>query len=164
MTSGAKRRLFYGRVVMSTNTDGKGENPMGRIVVDVLVSNWYDMRKAQEGALPPEQVRHFQLQGVVDTASTNLVLPTDTAERLGLPKVREVAVHYADRRSATRTLVDDARVELLGRDATFQAILEPDRTTALIGAIVLEALDLLVDCTHQCLVPRDPQRMTFEVE
>jgi hypothetical protein len=36
------------------------------------------------------------------------------------------------------------------------AIIEPKRETALIGAIVLEYLDLLVDCTAQKVVPRDP--------
>jgi hypothetical protein len=37
----------------------------------------------------------------------------------------------------------------------FTAIVEPKRATALIGAIVLEDLDPLVDCTNQRLVPRD---------
>jgi hypothetical protein len=38
------------------------------------------------------------------------------------------------------------------------------RKTALIGAIVLEQLDLLVDCTHQRLVPRDPRYQIVEIE
>ena len=49
-------------------------------------------------------------------------------------------------------------VQLLGRHGTFTAIVEPRRTTALVGAIVLEDLDLLVDCTaEQRVVPRDPR-------
>ena len=35
---------------------------------------------------------------------------------------------------------------------------------ALIGAIVLEDLDLLVDCTNQRLVPRDPKYVVSEIE
>lgn len=33
----------------------------------------------------------------------------------------------------------------------------PKREDALIGAIVFEALDLLVDCKRQRVVPRDPR-------
>jgi predicted aspartyl protease len=114
--------------------------------------------------LAPEKVRRFQLEGTVDTGATLLVLPTDVAERLGLPKSRNLTIQYADRRTATRTLVEQVEVELLGRSATFNAILEPDRTTALIGAVVLETLDLLVDCTNNRIYPRDPNQMIFEVE
>jgi hypothetical protein len=34
----------------------------------------------------------------------------------------------------------------------------------LIGAIVLEALDLLVDCRTQTLRPRDPKEIIAEIE
>jgi predicted aspartyl protease len=136
---------------------------MGRVTVQFTVSNFYDLRKSQEGLLPSEQVRHFELEGVVDTGATNLVLPTDVVDRLGLPKAGEIQMRYADGRTARKRLVDDARVDLLGRQATFQAVAEPDRTTALIGAIVLETLDLLPDCTNQKLFPRDPQGITAEV-
>jgi hypothetical protein len=51
-----------------------------------------------------------------------------------------------------------------GRRGTFRAILEPDRTDALIGAIVLAGLDLLVDCHIQSLHPRDPDQIIAEIE
>jgi hypothetical protein len=44
------------------------------------------------------------------------------------------------------------------------AIVEPARESALIGAIVLEDLDLLVDCANQRLVPRDPNQIISEIE
>lgn len=46
----------------------------------------------------------------------------------------------------------------------FNAIVEPQRDSALIGAIVLEDLDLIVDCTTQQLVPRDPERIVSAIE
>jgi hypothetical protein len=36
--------------------------------------------------------------------------------------------------------------------------------TALIGAIVLEELDFLVDCTNQRLIPRDKRIVVNEIE
>jgi hypothetical protein len=41
---------------------------------------------------------------------------------------------------------------------------EPNRTDVLIGAIVLEDLDLLVDCRTQTLRPRDPGGIIAEIE
>jgi hypothetical protein len=61
-------------------------------------------------------------------------------------------------------VIEEVRLELLGRHSTSSATVEPDRTTALIGAIVLEDLDFLVDCAKQRLVPRDPDRIVTEIE
>ncbi|HKI32793.1 MAG TPA: aspartyl protease family protein [Gemmataceae bacterium] len=149
---------------MTKTASDQGESEMGRVTLEFTVSNYRDVVKSQEGTLALEKVRHFQLEGVVDTGATGLVLPTDVADRLGLSPVGEVTIHYGDRRSARRPLVDDARVDLLGRQGTFQAVSEPDRTTALIGAVVLETLDFLVDPLNQRLVPRDPAGITAEVE
>ena len=70
----------------------------------------------------------------------------------------------ADGRKAERREAGGVYVELIGRNSTFKAIVEPRRKTALIGAIVLEDLDLLVDCQQQRLVPRDPSGPVYEIE
>ncbi len=50
------------------------------------------------------------------------------------------------------------------RTGVFTAVVESERTSALIGAIVMEDHDLIVDCTRQTLVPRDPERLVSEIE
>lgn len=137
---------------------------MGRITVTVKLSNKLDVELARAGTIPPDQIRQTSIEGTVDTGSNYLVLPTAVAKQLGVPKAGKMKVRYADRRAATRDMVEMVEVELLGRRGTFRALLEPTRTTALIGAIVLEDLDLLVDCTNLKLYPRDPDQMTAEVE
>ena len=99
----------------------KGDEAMGRVAVEILVSNNDDLALARRGHLPAEQVRHFQLQAFVDTAAALLVLPADVADRLGLPKAGEAVVRYADRRSETRQLVEEVRLELMGRHGVFRA-------------------------------------------
>ncbi len=93
------------------------------------------------------------------------MLPEAVAKELGFEVRRvKVKVRYADGRRAKRSEVEGVRLYLLGRDDTFSAIVEPKRDTALIGAIVLEDLDFLVDCGKQCLVPRDPDFVVNEIE
>jgi hypothetical protein len=55
-------------------------------------------------------------------------------------------------------------LEVFGREAVFTAVVEPKRKTALIGAIVMEELDLVADCTTQTLHPRDPKWIVTEIE
>jgi hypothetical protein len=137
---------------------------MGQIAVDVTLANNHDVQMAAAGVLAPEQIRRAQLLGLVGSSSMKLILPAGIVSQLGLKFAGEAMATYADQRTATRQVVEEVRVELLGRHGTFSAIVEPDRTTALVGAIVLEDLDFVVDCARQQLQPRDPNRIVSEIE
>jgi predicted aspartyl protease len=142
----------------------KGANGVGRFAVEFEVANHGDLVKAREGLIEPQKVRRTMIAGLVDPGATRLVLPEAVAKQLGLRSMGKVKVSYADKRTATRAAVEEVYVQLLGRHGVFTAVVEPKRSTALIGAIVLEDLDLLVDCTRQCLVPRDSRYVVNELE
>jgi predicted aspartyl protease len=137
---------------------------VGRFSIEFEVANYVDVIKAQEGSLPSERVRRLIIRGVVDSGAARFVLPQAVVKQLGLPVTGKVQVRYADGRRAIRSAAQGAYVKILNRDSTFTAVVEPKRETALIGAIVLEDLDLLVDCRHQRLVPRNPRIATYEIE
>ncbi len=137
---------------------------MGRFAVEFTLLSSVDVADMRRGLLSPDKVRQVKIRGVVDTGATRLVIPESVAKQLGAREVGETKVRYADGRTATRKLVDDVMVDLLGRQATFRAAVEPDRNSALIGAIVLEDLDFVVDCSTQSLYPRDPNQIISEIE
>ena len=137
---------------------------MGRFSVDLELANNDDLALVRRGMLPPDQVRRQTIQGVVDSGAAMLMLPQVVIKQLGLPLGEKVQIRYADGRRAERREAKGVLVTLLGREDTFTAIVEPKRATALIGAIVLEALDLLVDCQAKRLVPRDPSGAIYEIE
>jgi predicted aspartyl protease len=137
---------------------------MGRFAVEMEVANNRDLVKAEDGDLPEEKVRRLRIRGIVDSGATRLVLPKAIADQLGLKPTGKAAVRYAAGRSAVRSVVDNVHVTLLGRSSIFKAALEPKRESALIGAVVLEDLDFLVDSTYQRLVPRDPKMIVSEAE
>ena len=141
-----------------------GANGVGRFSVELQVANNDDLALARRGVLPPDQVRRQTIMGVVDSGAARLVLPQTIVEQLGLAVGDKIKVRYADGRTAQRREAEGVYLELLGRHGTFTAIIEPKRETALVGAIVLEDLDLLVDCQAQRVVPRDPSGAVFEVE
>lgn len=137
---------------------------MGRFSVEFQVANRRDVIKAEEGQLDHDKVRRVSMRGIIDSGAARLVLPRSVVEELGLPLAGKTKVRYADHRTRTRDTAEDVQVEIQGRKGTFTAIVEPARTEALIGAIVLEDLDYLVDCSHQRLVPRDPRFVLSEIE
>jgi predicted aspartyl protease len=139
-------------------------NGMARFRVDIDVANNDDLALVRRGFLPPDQVRRETVPGVVDSGAAMLVLPQALVKRLGLSLGNMVKVRYADGRRVQRREAKGVSVKLLGREDTFTAIIEPKRQDALIGAIVLEALDLLVDCKTQRVVPRDPRGAIYEIE
>jgi predicted aspartyl protease len=138
---------------------------VGRFHVEVELTNNGDLALVRGGHLPPEQVRRTRISGLVDTGATQLVLPPSVVSALGLPETGQtVTVKFADGRREPRAVVTDVRLEHKGRWGIFNAIVEPGRTDALIGAIVLEQLDFLPDCTHAELMPRDPNTIIAEIE
>ena len=109
-------------------------------------------------------MRRETIKGLVDSGATKLVLPQAVANRLGLPLGNPIKVRYADGRRSRRQQASGVSVQLLGREGLFTAVVEPKRETALVGAMVLEDLDLLVDCVAQKVVPRDPSGPIYEIE
>ena len=137
---------------------------MGRITLEFTVARNDDLAMVRKGVLRDDQVRRVPIRGVVDTGATRLVQPQSAVDQLGLTPSGTATVRFADRRSATRSLVKDVSVELLGRQGVVIAVVEPGPSDALVGAIVMEDLDFLVDCATQTLQPRDPNTIISEVE
>jgi predicted aspartyl protease len=137
---------------------------MGRFKVELEVANYEDMIRARHGQLSADQVRRTRIQGVVDSGAVRLILPKKVADALGPESIGKIGVRYADNRRARRIKAGPVWLKLQGREEMFSAIIEPKRTDALIGAVVLETLDFLIDPVAQQLRPRDPKEIVSEIE
>jgi clan AA aspartic protease len=141
-----------------------GDDGVGLFSIEFQVANSEDVIRAKLKLLAKEKVRRLTIRGLVDSGAARLVLPKSVAKQLGLPLAGKVKVRYADGRTRTRDTVQGVEVEIQGRQDIFSAIVEPSRSEALIGAIILEDLDFLVDCQNQRLVPRDPRFIISPIE
>jgi clan AA aspartic protease len=140
------------------------DNQVGRFSVEVELANDRDLARAAAGDISPQQVRRLTVRAVIDSGASRLVIPTAIAQQLGLPISGETNVRYADGRIAKRPAVAGIHLTWGGRSGSYTAVVEPDRDSALLGAIVLEDLDLIADCSTQTLRPRDPERIVSEIE
>ncbi|HTB60521.1 MAG TPA: aspartyl protease family protein [Polyangia bacterium] len=111
----------------------------------ITLTNSYDEEDVTRGHRKTADVRSTEIEALVDTGATMMVLPADAVSRLGLLPAGYRKVRYADGRVAEVPWVSGIRITILGRDTVINALVEAAGTTPLIGQIPLEELDLLVD-------------------
>jgi clan AA aspartic protease len=109
------------------------------------MANAADEENVARGILRPEEVRRVEVDALVDTGATGLVLPLDLVERLGVRELRRVEVGLADGSKRSVAVVTGLSIEILGRGMVCDAFVMPAGSTPLIGQIQLEWLDLVVD-------------------
>ncbi|MEW5694208.1 MAG: retroviral-like aspartic protease family protein [Candidatus Hydrogenedentota bacterium] len=127
---------------------------MGKVFEKIKIYNLFDIEKAEQGLIKESQIRHVEVEGLIDTGATLLQLPQEIVNILGLKVYREVTAKYADGRKGKKGVAYGALIKILGREATVECVVEPENKQVLIGQIPLEAMDLVVDCRTNKLGPR----------
>lgn len=111
----------------------------------IKLTNSQDEKDVRRGLLTADEVRTLEIEALVDTGATMLMLPEDVVAGLGLLPDGFRKVRYADGRVREVPWVSGIRISILGRETVLNALVEEVGTTPLIGQIPLEELDLLVD-------------------
>ena len=135
---------------------GQREGCVGEVRATVELANLFDELRASYGQIKDAEVRRVPLEMLVDTGCSSLLLPEDIVQRLGLRTVDRVQVLYADERTEELPVAEEVRIRVEGRVATVRPVVARPGTEPLLGQLVLEATDLLVDCSNNSLVPRIP--------
>jgi len=147
---GSNPALF---VFAKSSIVSKKTEPMGEVKVEAELENAVDQELLRLGYIKAEQVRSAKVHMLVDSGAVMLVLPQDLVEVLGLREVKAI-VTYADERKEERPIAGVVTVRIENRTTSLNCIVGPPNSEPLLGQVVLETLDLLVDCTQQKLVPR----------
>ena len=103
---------------------------MGKVVKKVKLTSLFEPEKSVE------------VDAIIDTGATMLVLPQDVIEELSLRKIGERRVRYANNQIQIKPVYRGVILELKGRDGIFDVLGEVEGSEPLVGQIVLEALDL----------------------
>ena len=107
----------------------------------------------------------IEVPAKVDTGATLLVLPESLVQELQLPHIRRQTVKYANEECADRDVVYGVEVEICERKGVFEAVVEPNKTYALLGAVVMEALDLIVEPRDLRIYPNPRSKLPMaEIE
>jgi len=122
---------------------------MGKGIEKVKLRSLFDPTKAKE------------VEAIIDTGATMLVLPQDIVDELGLKEIRKATVKYANKKSVYAGLV----IEIKERVGNFEAVAEVPGSQPLVGQIVLETLDLVIEPSTRTLIPnpRSPEMPMVEI-
>ena len=126
---------------------------MGKVVTKAWLRNNQDLTRLADGRIVVDQVRQQEQELIVDTGARAVGLPLSIIEQLGLPATRKVTVTLSDGSRQERQLYGELRVQVGDRDDVFSCVAKPEGAPLLLGQLVLEALDLVVDCGRQQLIP-----------
>ena len=126
---------------------------MGKVIEKVKITNLLELTKSVE------------VDAVIDTGATMVVLPQNIVGKLMLRKMREVKVRYANNTTETKSIYGVVTIEIKGRTGNFDVLTEAQGSQPLIGQVVLEILDLVVDPRTRTLIPNpvSPEMPMMEI-
>ena len=124
---------------------------MGQVRVQVVLTNHREEAMVRLGQLAPERVHRYETEALIDTGAVRSTIPAAVADRLGLLRLRRTDAKYADGRVEEVDMTEAMAIEILGRTSVTAAMVLGEHI--LLGVIVLEDLDLMVDCNRNRLVP-----------
>jgi clan AA aspartic protease len=114
---------------------------MGKVIEEIKITNLF------------EPLNSIEIEAVIDTGATMVVLPQNMVDELGLRKIREAKVRYGNNKTETKSIYGVVTIEIKGRTGNFDVLVEAEGSQPLIGQVVLEVLDLVVDPRTRTLIP-----------
>jgi clan AA aspartic protease len=124
---------------------------MGQVHIRVILTNHREAVMARLGQLEASRVHRYETEALIDTGAVRSAIPAAVADRLGLFRLRRTDAKYADGRVEEVDVTEAITVEILGRETEINPMVLGEQL--LLGVMVLEGLDLMVDCLRQRLVP-----------
>jgi predicted aspartyl protease len=127
---------------------------MGQHTIAVTLCNAREVVLARLGHLSPEHVHTYETTALIDTGTIRSVLPPAVVDAMGLVRLYRTAAQMADGRWGEVDITEAVELTLeagIRRVTQVPMLVMGERV--LLGATVLEDLDLLVDCARQRLVP-----------
>jgi predicted aspartyl protease len=130
----------------------KGAFKMGRTMEKVKIHHFGDMLKAQEGTIAESDIRTVEVEAIADTGAAYLCLPPSVIQQLGLTYSYSRSVKTANG-IVERRIFSGAFITIKERFEQMSVMENDQQTPPLIGYLVMEALDFVVDPKSKAMIP-----------
>jgi clan AA aspartic protease len=125
---------------------------MGYFKEEITLENILDRGFANRGLIKEEEIRILKVEAMPDTGAWTLVINEDVRQKLGLSIKETSESTLADGKTDTYDVTEGVEIRWKDRYTVLPAVVVPDAKDVLLGALPLEAMDLMVDPVHQRLV------------
>lgn len=136
---------------------------MGTVYAEITLRNSGDVAMQQRGVIKEAEVRQVTVTAMVDTGAATLVINEDIRRQLGLEPSHTFTSELADGSIHLYTYTEPVQMQWKDRTATSEAILIPTASEALLGAIALEAMDLIINPLKQEITGAHGDHMVLRV-
>jgi clan AA aspartic protease len=117
---------------------------MSIVHTEITLRNARDVYKAEDGIITEKDIRQTTVKALVDTGAWTLIINEDMCKALGLKMTGTETSSLADGTEAVYNLAGPLEVRWKDRRAVCEAMVLPNAGEVLLGAIPLEAMDLIV--------------------
>lgn len=133
---------------------------MGTTYADIELISSDDLGLLRRGYIQPDQVKRVQIRALVDRGASLLTISESIKNQLDLNKIEQQQAELADGSIITVDLVGPVEVRFENRVTITTAMVIPGEAEALLGAIPMQAMDVLIDPKQERLIvnPKSPDR------
>ena len=117
---------------------------MSIIHTEITLRNALDVYNAEDGIIKEQDIRKTTVRALVDTGAWTLIINEKTQKKLGLRTVGTETGTLANGKSEKYDLAGPLEVRWKDRRTVCEALVLPDAEEVLLGAIPLEAMDLII--------------------
>jgi clan AA aspartic protease len=125
---------------------------MGEVRTEITLVNLRDAGKAVDGIISQAEIRRLTVNAVVDTGAWTLVINEETREKLGLRVEKNNVTTVAEGGTVPSQVTEWVEIRWKDRESSCKAVVLPDETDVLLGALPLEEMDLTVNPRTQEVV------------
>ncbi|MDR1175963.1 MAG: hypothetical protein LBK83_10905 [Treponema sp.] len=124
---------------------------------EITLANAVDISNARNGLITEAKIRKITIDAMPDTGARTetrglLVINEETRQKLGLAIMETSESTLADGKIDTYEVTEGVNIRWKNRSTVLPAVVVPDGKYILLGALPLEAMDLMVDPVHGQLV------------
>ena len=124
---------------------------MGTFTEEITLENLTDRGLARHGHIEKASIRRLTVEALPDTGAWTLVINEDIREKLGLTIEGSVESSLADGKTSNYPLTESVKIQWKNRSTELPAVVVAEAKNVLLGALPLEAMDLIVDPVHKQL-------------
>ena len=125
---------------------------MGLVHAEIELINGDDLAFMRRNVIGEDEVKRMNISALVDTGSIMLCINENIQEYLKFPVVETKRVQLANGQIVECLVVTNVEIRFKNRATTCRAIVLPDDSEPLLGAIPLEDMDVLIHPQTQQLV------------
>ncbi|MDR1869681.1 MAG: retroviral-like aspartic protease family protein [Treponema sp.] len=118
---------------------------MSVVSTEITLKNMTDVGNAKRGMIEKNKIRQMTVNAIVDTGAWTLVINEETREKLGLDDNGYGEATLADGQKGEFPMAGPLEVWWKNRRMVCEALVLPDAPDILLGAMVLEHMDLTIN-------------------